>query len=54
MMFAGVSEMVDFALLPEFDRIGKYFGLSASYAISTGEGFFFECAQLKPPTAQRK
>ena len=36
------GELVDFNLLPEFDAVRKYFGLSAFYGISRPDGFFFE------------
>ena len=35
-------------LLPEFDTVRKYFGLSAFYGISTPDGFFFEFKYLNP------
>ena len=34
--------LFDFALLPDFDTVSKYFGSSASYGISRPDGFFFE------------
>jgi hypothetical protein len=45
----GISELVNFDLLPEFDTVRKYFGFSAFYGISTPEGFFFEFKYLNPP-----
>lgn len=45
---AGISELVNFDLLPEFDAVRKYFGLSAFYGISTPEGFFFEFKDISP------
>jgi hypothetical protein len=45
----GIGKLVDFGLLPEFDAVHKYFGLSAFYGISTPEGFFFEFKYLNPP-----
>lgn len=50
MMFsqAGV-QLFDFSLLPEFDAVKKYFGLSAFYGISKPEGFFFEMKYLNAP-----
>jgi hypothetical protein len=38
----------DFSLLPEFDAVKKYFGLSAGYGISRPDGFFFEFKYLNP------
>ncbi len=43
MMFSGPGfDLFNFGLLPEFDTVRKYFGLSASYGISRQDGFFFE------------
>jgi Protein of unknown function (DUF3352) len=39
---------LDFSLLPEFDAVRKYFGVSASYGISRPDGFFFEFKYLNP------
>jgi hypothetical protein len=44
----GISELVNFDLLPEFDAVRKYLGLSAFYGISTPEGFFFEFKYVDP------
>jgi hypothetical protein len=44
----GISELVNFDLLPQFDAVRKYFGLSAFYGISTPEGFFFEFKDISP------
>jgi hypothetical protein len=41
-------DLFNFALLPEFDTVRKYFGLSTFYGISTPEGFFFEFKYLNP------
>ena len=45
---AGI-QLIDFSLLPEFDTIKQYFGLSAFYGISRTDGFFFEMKYLNPP-----
>jgi hypothetical protein len=45
---AGISRLVDFSLLPEFDAVRKYFGLSTFYGISTPEGFFFGFKYIDP------
>jgi hypothetical protein len=37
------------ALLPEFDVVRKYFGVSACYGISRPDGFFFEFKYLDAP-----
>jgi Protein of unknown function (DUF3352) len=39
---------LDLSLLPEFDAVRKYFGVSASYGISRPDGFFFEFKYLNP------
>jgi hypothetical protein len=41
-------DFADFSLLPEFDAVKKYFGLSAGYGISRPDGFFFEFKYLNP------
>ena len=41
-------DVFNFRLLPEFDAVRKYFGLSASYGISRPDGFFFEFKYLNP------
>ncbi len=40
------SDLFDFSLLPEFDEVRKYFGLSAFYGLSKPDGFFFELKYL--------
>ena len=42
-------QLFDFSLLPEFDDIQKYFGLSTFYGISRPDGFFFGIKYLNPP-----
>jgi hypothetical protein len=37
-----ISDLVNFELLPQFDVVRKYFGLSVSYGLSRPDGFFFE------------
>ena len=44
--------LFDFSLLPEFDVVRKYFGLSAFYGISRPDGFFFEFKYLNPDAAE--
>lgn len=46
-----LNELVNFALLPEFDTVRKYFGSSAFYGISRPDGFFFETRDLNPPNS---
>jgi hypothetical protein len=49
LMFSqGGADLFDFSLLPEFDAVRQYFGLSASYGISRQDGFFFEFKYLNP------
>ncbi|HEX42192.1 MAG TPA: hypothetical protein ENN81_09045 [Phycisphaerales bacterium] len=47
-LFAGSEGLFDFSLLPEFDKVRKYFGLTAAYGISRQDGFFFEVKVLEP------
>jgi hypothetical protein len=43
LMFSGPGfDLFNFAFLPEFDTVRKYFGLSVSYGVSRQDGFFFE------------
>jgi len=42
------ADVIDFSLLPEFDAVRKYFGVSSSYGISRPDGFFFEFKYLNP------
>jgi hypothetical protein len=44
--------LLDFSLLPEFDAVKKYFGLSAFYGISRQDGFFFEFKYLNPDSTE--
>ncbi len=46
MFSQGGSDLFDFSLLPAFDAVRKYFGLSAFYGLSIPEGFFFELKSL--------
>ncbi len=41
-------DLVNPDLLPEFDLVRKYFGLSVTYGISTPDGFFFEFKYIYP------
>ena len=52
-MFSQVGAgLFDFSLLPEFDAVKKYFGLSAFYGISRPDGFFFEYKYLNPEASE--
>jgi len=48
MFSQGGASLLDFSLLPEFDAVKKYFGLSAFYGVSRPDGFFFEFKYLNP------
>jgi hypothetical protein len=47
-MYSRSDGLIDFSLLPEFDAVKKYFGLTAFYGISCQDGFFFELKYLNP------
>jgi hypothetical protein len=42
------SDLVDFSLLPDFDAVRKYFGISTFYGVSRPDGFLFEMKYLAP------
>jgi hypothetical protein len=42
-------DLLNAALLPEFDVVRKYFGVSACYGVSRPDGFFFEFKYLDTP-----
>lgn len=44
----GGLDLVNTGLLPEFDLVRKYFGLSVTYGISRPDGFFFEFKYIYP------
>lgn len=46
------GELANFALLPEFDTVRKYFGVSAFYGISKPDGFLFELKYLNPQVTE--
>ncbi len=48
-IFSRDDDLFDPSLLPEFDVVRKYFGLSAFYGIIQPDGFFFEFKYLNPP-----
>jgi len=47
-------DLFDFGLLPQFDAVRKYFGLSTLYGISRPDGFFFEFNYLNPTQTTKK
>jgi len=49
LMFSQIG-LFNFGLLPEFEAVRKYFGLSAFYGVSRPDGFFFEFKYLNPST----
>jgi hypothetical protein len=51
-MFSRGDDVIDFSLLPEFDAVRKYFGLTAFYGISRQDGFFFEFKYLNPNASE--
>ena len=51
-MFQQGGGLLDFSLLPEFDAVKKYFGVSAFYGISRQDGFFFEFKYLNPDSTE--
>ena len=44
-----LKEYCDFGLLPEFEEVKKYFGVSVSHAVGTEKGLYIEMTQLKAP-----
>lgn len=51
-MFSRSDGLIDFSLLPEYDVVKKYFGVSAFYGISRQDGFFFEFKYLNPAASE--
>jgi len=51
-MFTRSDGLIDFSLLPEFDAVKKYFGISTFYGISRQDGFFFEFKYLSPAASE--
>jgi len=48
----GLVDLFDYALLPEFDAVRKYFGLSTYYVITRPNGFFQEFKYIDPAQQQ--
>ncbi len=46
-MFAGAG--LNFSVLPEFEAVRKYFGISASHMVSREDGFFIEFKAVESP-----
>jgi len=51
-MFRRSDGLIDFSLLPEFDAVKKYFGITTFYGISRQDGFFFEFKYLSPAASE--
>jgi hypothetical protein len=41
-LFTNLFKGIDFSLVPEFDKVRKYFGTSSGYGLSKPDGFYFE------------
>ncbi len=50
----GLTDLINPALLPDFDVVRKYFGFSALYGVSKPDGFFFEFRDIVTPVAENK
>jgi len=46
-----IDELANFSLLPDYETVKKYFGLSSSYGISRPDGFFFEFNGIDPASS---
>ena len=46
MALSGLGQFFDFSLLPNFDTVKKYFGVSTQYVVSRPDGYYFEAQQL--------
>jgi len=46
------GDLANFSLLPQFDAVRKYFGLSAFYGVSRPDGFFFEFRDFTQPVSK--
>ena len=44
--FGELGEIIDASTLPEFEKVRKYFGVSAFYGLSREDGFYFEFRDL--------
>ena len=44
----GFAQLIDPALLPEFEEVAKYYGLTTFYGLDRPDGFFFEFNYLNP------
>jgi hypothetical protein len=40
---------LDFSLLPEYEKVSRYFGLTASYVMSRDDGFYMELVGIDQP-----
>jgi hypothetical protein len=46
MALSGLGQFFDFSLLPNFDAVKKYFGVSTQYVVSRPDGYYFEARHL--------
>jgi hypothetical protein len=46
MVLSGFRPFFDISLLPNFDTVKKYFGVSTQYVVSRPDGYYFEAQQL--------
>ena len=46
MAISQVGGYFDFSLLPDFEKVKKYFGVSGNYLTSRPDGYYFEAKQL--------
>jgi hypothetical protein len=46
MAVSGLGQFFDFSLLPNFEMVKKYFGVSTQYVISRPDGYYFESRHL--------
>jgi hypothetical protein len=46
MAASGLGQFFDFNLLPNFDVVKKYLGVSSQYVVSRPDGYYFEAQQL--------
>jgi hypothetical protein len=46
MALSGLGGYFDFSLLPDFEKVKKYFGVSANYLTARPDGYYFEFQQL--------
>ena len=45
---SGMDDMFDLTLLPKYEQVKSYFGISTSWATVRPEGFVFEVREVMP------